>query len=570
MTTMALVVCAGSTRALVKFDFEQKFFLEWGLEVKDHSIVRVDGVYHLFYLRGNPAVNVGHATSPDLIHWQREEPLLSITPGSFDNRALWAPQVIFARNAWWMFYTGVNIQWSQRTGFALSGDLFNWYKYPLEIYHPDPTWAEWWEDAWCHGRDPFVFEHEGLYYLLNTAKTWWNRGAISCATSNDLVDWTDIDPIYINPTWHVMESVQLIKRSGKFHMFFTEETIPGTSYMSSDSLFSWDGANKTVIDLGHAPEIHEFDQGINMFSRHTTHPWGNDTYQWVIRLDTLVWVGETNPVVQFSWPLEQNWDLVSGDAFQNQPTFLNNLAWRGDSVDVGFKGLSWLSSYENYQGPLGAGAAGAYLGDGAMGTIRSRTFELTGRSMELLVGGTNDESNCYVALVDANTQQIILGETGKDTDEMDRRLWDLKSYKGRQVYIEVADNSATGHISCDEIEEFPYAVGKGTTKDDPFRATEVTNSLTAASLSQNNPNPFNPTTTISYYLPNAALVALDIFDVRGRRIRQLVYRTEEPGHHEIVWNGHDDGGTLLTTGLYFYRLTVDGATVDTKKMILLK
>ena len=60
----------------VHFDFEQKFFFEFGFEVKDHCLIRDGSTYHLFYLRGNPAVDIGHATSPDLKHWTMLPPVL--------------------------------------------------------------------------------------------------------------------------------------------------------------------------------------------------------------------------------------------------------------------------------------------------------------------------------------------------------------------------------------------------------------------------------------------------------------------------------------------------------------
>ena len=211
----------GSSQALVKFDFEQPYFIEPGVLIKDHSLFRLGSVYHLFYLRGN-SVDIGHATSTNLIHWNLEPPVLNVVPGTWDDRALWAPQVLtFPGGGYFMYYTGVNHQWSQQTGFAFSDDLYMWWKYPQPIYHPDPVWAEWSDSTWSHARDPFVFEHEGTMYMLLTAKTNLNRGAIASAISNDYFTWEDNGPIYVHDSWHVLESVQCIYRDSKFHLFFT-------------------------------------------------------------------------------------------------------------------------------------------------------------------------------------------------------------------------------------------------------------------------------------------------------------------------------------------------------------
>lgn len=88
-------------------------------------------------------------------------------------------------------------------------------------------------------------------------------------------------------------------------------------------------------------------------------------------------------------------------------------------------------------------------------------------------------------------------------------------------------------------------------------------------LHQNVPNPFNPSTTIQYYLPEPCRVTLDIFDVGGKRIARLVDRTDGPGYRETVWNGIDETGRAAASGIYLYRLTAGKETLA-KKMVLLK
>jgi len=84
------------------------------------------------------------------------------------------------------------------------------------------------------------------------------------------------------------------------------------------------------------------------------------------------------------------------------------------------------------------------------------------------------------------------------------------------------------------------------------------------------PNPFNPTTSIKYDLPNQAHVSLRIFDISGRLISVLVSgRTEEAGAHEAIWNGQDETGRIVAAGVYFYRLQA-GGDIQTKRMTLVK
>ncbi|MCK4980197.1 MAG: T9SS type A sorting domain-containing protein, partial [Candidatus Delongbacteria bacterium] len=85
------------------------------------------------------------------------------------------------------------------------------------------------------------------------------------------------------------------------------------------------------------------------------------------------------------------------------------------------------------------------------------------------------------------------------------------------------------------------------------------------SLSQNYPNPFNPETTISYSLINNAQVNLKVYDIAGREVCSLVDQKQNKGLHEVKFDG-----SRLTSGIYFYRLSIDEMVVSNKKMMLLK
>jgi len=88
-------------------------------------------------------------------------------------------------------------------------------------------------------------------------------------------------------------------------------------------------------------------------------------------------------------------------------------------------------------------------------------------------------------------------------------------------------------------------------------------------LFQNLPNPFNPTTTISYDLPKDAKVSLKIYNLFGREVRTLVNEAQSRGHKSVVWNGKDDSGQIVGSGLYIYRLEAEGK-VQNNKMLFLK
>jgi hypothetical protein len=88
-------------------------------------------------------------------------------------------------------------------------------------------------------------------------------------------------------------------------------------------------------------------------------------------------------------------------------------------------------------------------------------------------------------------------------------------------------------------------------------------------LHQNYPNPFNSRTRIAYEVPRAAHVTIEVFNVVGRHVRTLASRHESAGIHTVEWDGLDQSGNAVASGIYLYRLTVDGAVVG-RKMALLK
>ena len=105
-------------------------------------------------------------------------------------------------------------------------------------------------------------------------------------------------------------------------------------------------------------------------------------------------------------------------------------------------------------------------------------------------------------------------------------------------------------------------------------ATGVNRSTSAAapssfSLFQNFPNPFNATTTIPYTLPGNGHVEIKIFDPLGREIRTLVDGEQPVGRHRITWDGLDNSGAPVASGVYFCQMTAEGFA-ETRKLALLR
>ncbi len=88
-------------------------------------------------------------------------------------------------------------------------------------------------------------------------------------------------------------------------------------------------------------------------------------------------------------------------------------------------------------------------------------------------------------------------------------------------------------------------------------------------LNQNMPNPFNPSTTIGYQLPEAGHVSLVVYNLLGQEVRKLVDESMDAGYYSLVWDGMDDLGRQVASGIYMYRMQASTFS-ETRRMMLLK
>ena len=103
----------------------------------------------------------------------------------------------------------------------------------------------------------------------------------------------------------------------------------------------------------------------------------------------------------------------------------------------------------------------------------------------------------------------------------------------------------------------------------PAAVANEPNVILGYELKQNYPNPFNPTTAISFALPRIEHVTLTILDVTGRQVRTLISESYREGLHSVVWDGKNDQGVVLPSGVYLYRLKA-GQYLKTNKMTFLQ
>lgn len=137
----------------------------------------------------------------------------------------------------------------------------------------------------------------------------------------------------------------------------------------------------------------------------------------------------------------------------------------------------------------------------------------------------------------------------------------------------LAANDFFGATAWDQMymDDYRYRLGSWTgVEEQPEQGIPET-----FALMQNYPNPFNPTTTIQYALPTASTVSLKIYNILGQEVATLVDQVQTAGYHTAMWNGRNQYGSQVATGVYFYRIEAKGADgaapfTNLKKMLLVK
>jgi N-acetylneuraminic acid mutarotase len=256
-------------------------------------------------------------------------------------------------------------------------------------------------------------------------------------------------------------------------------------------------------------------------------------YAWAYEIASNSWTDRTDNTVIGSWDL-------SSILYQNE---IYIIGW--DSQEF----YKYTPSTDQWallaNSPYQVGAC-------AMGVINDSIF---------CVGGNlNGASTAYY-------KSVIVYDIPSDTWSVDsarissRRHWMATAeYKGGLYVLGGIDSLS---YAVDIVEEIvPQGTSVGVRQNNKALPTDFI-------VSQNYPNPFNPSTTISWQLATGSEVELKIFNLMGQEVRTLIKEIQPAGNYSVVWDGRDDAGNLLASGIYLYKIQA-GEYISTHKMVLTK
>lgn len=284
-----------------------------------------------------------------------------------------------------------------------------------------------------------------------------------------------------------------------------------------------------------------------------------DIYGQIITPDgTMLWADGGIPLVEY-----------------NNDQFFSNMHFKNDEI---------LIVWEDFR-------------SGDVFDVYMQKFDLNGdeiwqeNGVEVIVSSSNQEAPFMVT---DGTDFMVFWEDYTNGDESEL-LGQLLDENGEIVW----EDFPNGYTICSELRnqnaptavndgEFSYVIWEDTRSSgktdiyntyiqkvrfEPVDADDNQVHAIGNVLKQNYPNPFNPTTTIAFSLVENSFVSLEIFNVKGQKVKTLVTERMEAGTHSVVWNGKNDKGDSVSSGIYFSHYGTNSSNGDytsVKKMLLLK
>jgi hypothetical protein len=287
--------------------------------------------------------------------------------------------------------------------------------------------------------------------------------------------------------------------------------------------------------------------------------------------------------------------VISEDILVTLDAGAVNVLYGSDGVGLSSAGNQLWS--QNSSSVLGVAESGDAFGSSVA------AGDYNGDGYDDLAVGVNGEDLSTSA--EAGAIHVLYGSSGPGLTSSGNQLWH-QDISGIQSVAEsdewFGDALATGDFDGDGYDDLAvgvpaedisfenagavsvlYGSGSGSS---PLTAPSVEHTIinpfenqipAEFRLEQNYPNPFNPTTTIHYSLPQNAAVQLRVYDVLGREVRTLVDESRGAGYQSVVWDGMNNDGQSVASGVYFYRIaagdpssTTGAWFVQSQKMVLSK
>jgi len=555
---------------------------EWeGMHIGAGCVINDNGEYKMWYagnLKGGWTTVTGFATSSDGINWTKH-PAPVLLPGSeddWDYINIWPGTVIKEGNQYTMWYEGGSWLTHYQIGLATSTDGITWVKYndiqtidaPYENSDPVISFRSSWGD-WEAAGFPTVIKKDNEYKMLYLGFDL-DTQLVYYASSEDGVNWikyADYPVLDQSPQWTEVtfydNGTFLETVDGRLHFWYTSYMFNSSGYISQPQI----GYAADYKDL---PIVRSFELDRTFISTDI------DTVKIKTKIENKI---------------GHNIDVRA--KFYNDNIKVNEYAQLYDDGEHGddlaqdsIYGGSWMCTDENTFNSI------IEINDLSNGFTYNSYIPFDLKEQVTAIGpivlkdyviGYQDEDLMIIKItlenLGANTtaSNVTAKITSDDTCVTD--IQDQSESFGNIAAGSSQECSGTYNIYFDpdcsgdnldpihlKVNIYSNGYHFWTDSTDLVSAiSDIDNKLPSTfSLSQNSPNPFNPSTKIKYQLPKVSEVELSIYNLLGQKVVTLVSERQQAGYFQVEWNAGQ-----LASGIYYYLLKTSEFQ-DAKKMILIK
>ena len=512
---------------------------------KDFSLIKHDGLYHLFYIRHNlnlpddsTEADLGHAVSADLWHWSQLPPVIPTRPGAWDRTHIWSPHVAEQDGVFFLFYTGViglpgSYSTYQRIGVATSTDLMQWNRVDLPVYScPDVPWTV------CDSllpvtafRDPFVMRdpaHPGswlMYYSTYPASDSTGMVVGMASSGGDLTQWSDLGPLWITNRAYtysaVVESPHLFSHAGLWYLFYTTNAGQPITFSTGPDpvgpVSSWTYRGRLSTMLGY------------------------DTQAWIASeqlRDGLVdyfgyAIADRIDIKRMVWGADWRFSLTQPDFMHVRKVgWSRTHAGHGDTLVLSVVAASWNGSFTVLEGLR-------LRSDGSQVPVDLARLGLP----------------AYLPLTADTTRFTWVARCEPEPTDTSGTM---------KLLVRTRDQTAIAPLLTVDPAPPPEPPAEDAPPEleDRIRGGGI--------LFRALPTAFpGAGRAMLVQLERSAPSRLDVFDLQGRRVRNLVDRELPAGATVVPWDGRDAGGAALMPGVYLVRLVTPGAQ-RTVRLVLVR
>jgi len=285
-----------------------------------------------------------------------------------------------------------------------------------------------------------------------------------------------------------------------------------------------------------------------------------------------------------SFPVGADWTFVPHDFpiddsnWSTSPRSRSYTPLKSDQLDQNFMSILYGDVSGNWSGKSGTGSSvivDIQIGDVQQTSERICQIPIDMQFLDDVYSGSfkivfNKDNLQFESTAIMNTTSNMISEASNSEGGVTVAFASGKSLNNHGLKIKLLFKGLNSNVPSSANIEIDNII----LDDNPGIISSVTNNSnneipTEWNLSQNRPNPFNTETTIRYQVPKFSYVKIEIFNLIGQHLRTLVNEDKNPGTYKAIWNGKDDQGLSVGSGIYIYRMNA-GEFTAIKKMVLVQ